>query len=195
MRVKFDPVEDRMQVGLHAPDGSVRTYWVTRRQWLGLLDRLLALDDLPQDPQSLEASQKQAAASMAATSGADQGKVDGEKPPQHGGALTDSALVQSIALRAVRVRRLTDGVQIAFVPTKRPHAIQPVPASSEQQLHARVLSVPQARVPQFMERLKTKAESAGWDVEAGLKRLQVGRLASAALMKAKSGAGEPGPVE
>lgn len=171
MQVKFDPVEDRMRVGLHAADGTECAYWATRRQWLGLLERLLALDDMSQDTQSTDAGHKQIVASIATTSLRQQGPVSSQMLP--------------CSLRSVRVSRLNDVIRIAFVPAKKSDA--DLLAVPEGYVRSSVLTIPQVRVAQFVEILKTKGEMAGWDVEAGLKRLQTSRLASAILLKAKSG--------
>lgn len=49
LQAKYDPREDRMLLTLHPPGGVVRSFWVTRRQWLALLDAVASLP-LPDEP-------------------------------------------------------------------------------------------------------------------------------------------------
>lgn len=50
LQAKYDPAEDRMQLTLQ-PDGGPRlAFWVTRRQWLALLQALLAIPSTEKSP-------------------------------------------------------------------------------------------------------------------------------------------------
>lgn len=80
-----------MQLTLHPPGGAVRSFWVTRRQWLALLDAVMALD-LPDE------------------TAPDAGAAPGAK--KRLAAPSD----QAIALQALRLRPTADGgAKLAFV--------------------------------------------------------------------------------
>lgn len=50
LHAKFDALEDRMLLTLRPPEGAGRAFWVTRRQWLALLDAVVALRLPDADP-------------------------------------------------------------------------------------------------------------------------------------------------
>ena len=54
LQAKYDPGEDRMSMIVQAGDGAVLSFWVTRRQWLGLLRGLSSLPPVVQavEPQA-----------------------------------------------------------------------------------------------------------------------------------------------
>lgn len=81
-----------MRLTLHPGDGAPRAFWVTRRQWLGLIHALAAL---PHEPG---------------------GAIDA--PPQikkRLPAAADISLPVPLPVQGIRLRRLAQGVKIVFV--------------------------------------------------------------------------------
>lgn len=82
-----------MQLTLHPPAGAVRSFWVTRRQWLALLDAVLAL------------------------------RLPDEAPPEAGAPVPAAkkrlpavALDEAVPVQALRLRPTADGgAKLAFV--------------------------------------------------------------------------------
>lgn len=93
LQAKYDPREDRMRLTLHPAEGDPHVFWVTRRQWLGLLH---ALAGVPAG----EAKQESAAAPASR-----QRRLFAHDPER-----------KPIPLQGIRLRRLANGVKLVFVP-------------------------------------------------------------------------------
>jgi len=94
LRAKYDPKQDRMLLTLHPAEGEPHAFWVTRRQWLGLLHAMTDLPALaaePDAPPRPPSRQRRLSANV------------NETPPE------------PIPVRGIRLRRLTDGVKLIFV--------------------------------------------------------------------------------
>jgi hypothetical protein len=95
LQAKYDPREDRMRLTLQSAEGTAaRTFWVTRRQWLGLLQALVNLPpaargDETESPPSSEPSRPR---------------------------LLSSALENApVPIKAIRLRRLKHGIKLVLV--------------------------------------------------------------------------------
>lgn len=90
LQAKYDPQTDRMRLTLHPAASAPRAFWVTRRQWLGLLQAVTVL------PQS--------------------GSAEAPPLPRTKKALTAEALIPApIPVEAIRLRQLAEGVKLVFV--------------------------------------------------------------------------------
>lgn len=98
LQSKYDLQTDRMRLTLQLANGALRAFWVTRRQWLGLLHAVTVL------PQSASA----------------------EAPPlpRTKKALTAKALIPApIPVEAIRLRQLAEGVKLVFAAADKGVAI------------------------------------------------------------------------
>lgn len=157
LQAKYDPQEDRMRLTLHADEGKRHVFWVTRRDWLGLLHTLTDDDAMGAPPATGSAAGGTAGSTIATGAGralrrAPAGDND----------------VQPIPLQGIRLRRLADGVKLVFVTPGQGVGIK----------------LPATGVAQLQAVLQQQAERAGWDTAAALARLNAHRLTRAAMKKA-----------
>ena len=88
IKARYDVKEDRMLLIFEPKEGEGRTFWVTRRQWLGLYNGLGPLK--PEKPQAKQPQQK----------------------PQ---ALPESLTKGAVLLEGVKLRQKDGAYQIAFM--------------------------------------------------------------------------------
>lgn len=150
LRARYDPQADRMRLTLQPAEGPARSFWLTRRQWLGWLHALLA-SPLPQPAADASAVAQETNAPKPRPR-----RQDDEGQPE--------------VLKAIRLRRAGDRLQVAFV------------AEGGQ---AVTLSMAPEGVRQMRELLEQQAERAGWDAAAAMARLNAAAIATVALGKAR----------
>ena len=97
IKARYDAKEDRMLLIFEPKDGEGRTFWVTRRQWLGLYNGLGPLK--PEKPQAKQPQQK----------------------PQ---ALPESLTKGAVLLEGVKLRQKDGAYQMAFMAQGKPMGMQ-----------------------------------------------------------------------
>jgi hypothetical protein len=97
IKARYDAKEDRMLLIFEPRDGERRSFWVTRRQWLGLYNGLGPLK--PEKPQA-------------------------KQPPAKPQALPESLTKGAVAAESVKLRRKDEGFQIAFEAGGKPLGMQ-----------------------------------------------------------------------
>ncbi len=90
---KYDPQQDRMRLILRPAQGPLRAFWITRRQWLGLLHAL---------------------SGAAPAAAAPPGKAPPLAPPKPA-VSPDSLAVAAVPLQGMRLRRMAGGVRLLLV--------------------------------------------------------------------------------
>lgn len=94
LRAKYDPGEDRMRLALEPGEGPPLAFWVTRRQWLGLLHTLAGLP-VPENTEAEEAG------------------VTVPSSRQHRLSLAEATV--PTVLQAIRLRRQAGGIKLALI--------------------------------------------------------------------------------
>jgi hypothetical protein len=97
IKARYDAKEDRMLLIFEPKEGEGRTFWVTRRQWLGLYNGLGPLK--PEKPQAKQPQQK----------------------PQ---ALPESLTKGAVLLEGVKLRQKDGAYQMAFMAEGKPMGMQ-----------------------------------------------------------------------
>lgn len=92
LRARYDQQEDRMRLTLHPVTGESHSFWVTRRQWIGLLNTLTKLPIETERPkQSVPA-------------------------PQQKYTQAHESIAEPLPLDGIRVRRIdNNGIKLIFV--------------------------------------------------------------------------------
>lgn len=176
--LKYHRSEDRMTIGFVLPTGENPTCWVTRRQWLFLILRLSRPEDLPrqvlgkrsssEEVKSDEDSQTSSGTLADATS---QDWVSDDSPDV---TKSDETVFQKptdpeapIMVEKIGVIKVDKGVCISFL------LVEPDQNSSARLVNSRVnLTLKPQECDAFEKMLRSKSQQAGWDLEAGLKRLR-----------------------
>ncbi len=89
VQAKYDPKEDRMLLSLEYGDGSTRIFWLTRRQWIGMMHEMAALKLVPKDEAATEPPKKSAPKPL---------------PPQPSATMVES----------VKLRKQDQGARVVF---------------------------------------------------------------------------------
>ena len=97
IKARYDAKEDRMLLIFEPRDGEARSFWVTRRQWLGLYTGL----------GPLKAEKPQA-----------------KQPPQKPQALPEALTKGAVLLEGVKLRQKEGTYQIAFMAEGKPMGMQ-----------------------------------------------------------------------
>lgn len=167
--LKYHRSEDRMTIGFVLPDGEKCSCWLTRRQWLSLILRVSKPDDLPKRVLSKEdflgTSEKEDASQFSAGTmtniespnigKSEEGVLDTPFDPDN------PAMVKNIV-----VFQMDKGVRVSFILSEH------VSRSSVSLENWRVnLTFSPLELENFERMLRLKAKQVGWDLEAGLDRL------------------------
>ena len=90
-QAKYIPREDRMRVTLRPPEGDVRSFWVTRRQWLDVLHELDELGEAQGEP-----------------------REEVPQPPEERRKRAMEPVPEPIALQSLRLQRSERGAKLLF---------------------------------------------------------------------------------
>lgn len=173
--LKYHRLEDRMTIGFVLPNGRRETCWVTRHQWLFLILRLSRPEDLPQQILGKDDSSKQserdeasrASSEAPGNTGLRDLASDNGSPAGESEEGIDKSGVP-VMVEKIGVFKVDDTVRVSF-------------SLADWQSGAAVrggsrrvnLTLSAQERASFEEMLRSRAMRAGWDLEAGLKRLSV----------------------
>lgn len=173
LTLKYHPANDRMTIGFDLSTGQSQTCWVTRRQWLFLILRISRPEDLPKQilgkdglskPQ--ESTEALQCSSNTLTDINVLNAVSDSKDTQEN-ALEMSADPSTLVLiDRIGVVQVDEAVRISF---RLSDGTSNSPVVPENRRISLVLTPPELH--NLEKTLRRKAKQAGWDVEAGLKRL------------------------
>jgi hypothetical protein len=113
LQARYDPQQDRMRLILRPAEGPLRAFWVTRRQWLGLLHALSA---------GQPAAAEQAAPALP------------PKPRQLANS-PESLAPEPVPLQTIRLRRMAEGMKLMLVIDKNVVTLD-IPAAGIVQVQA-----------------------------------------------------------
>ncbi|MGC1496406.1 MAG: hypothetical protein WA790_11410 [Sulfitobacter sp.] len=162
-----------MTICFMLPDGQHETCWVTRNKWLFLILRLSKPEDLPQQILGKYDISKQSGRDEASHASSEDPRNTGlrdvasDKGSSFGevGEGLDNSNIP-VLVEKIGVFKVDDTVRVSFSLTDRQSA-GPVKVGSR-----RVnLTLSEKECASFEEMLRSRAVQAGWDLEAGLKRL------------------------
>jgi hypothetical protein len=159
----YDPTQDRIAARFELPTGSY-TCWLTRKLWLMLIFKLSSPAELPEQVYSSKSSDKRHD-KFEKTDEPDE--VDAEE-------LSSQLLVSEISegntdlehlIKGISVLKTDIGLQIIFF-TQQDHAKKPMNIRLDIKMNER---------QRLLKRFIHCASVAGWDLNAGLKRIQLNK--------------------
>jgi hypothetical protein len=90
VQARYDPKEDRMLLSLEYGDGTARTFWLTRRQWIGMMHEMAALKLVPAD------------------------EAPAEPPPKKNAPRPLAPQPEATMVQSVKVRKQEEGARLVF---------------------------------------------------------------------------------
>lgn len=172
--LEYHRAEDRMTIRLALPSGEVRTCWVTRRQWLFLILRLSEPAGLPAQIDGPTQARAESGASHRAattdgpvrngqTSPDSEASLAGQDVPLKSDAKTD----QTVIVKHIGVVKTQQGLRIS---------LRVIGSTADQSVSGAGekinLNISSEEREILLATLSAKARQAGWDLDAGLKRLR-----------------------
>lgn len=143
--MKYDPQEDRIRLSLQIASGSECAYWVTRRQWLALIHNLGSHTAA----KSIQKNKAKQLEGGEIPSAGDEPRIAKSSP--------DGSSVSP--LKAIKLRQT-------------PHCLKLILLATEGHV---TVDLPYETLTQFKEMLSQQAEAGGWDCDAALQRLALGK--------------------